>query len=166
MTSQYTEEELGIINELLGWHPWRGGTRSYRDLAHEFQTKTEGSDRTIAEIIAMLKDLVGPIPTFVVVGAVLTPPRPNVPPRKGMLAFNPNWTTFAHAGWRSVGADIGIYRVEQDQAMLALTGQGGMWVDGKSYGTCQFCPDGFRARAAHFIEKDPETVCMWLDGDR
>lgn len=78
---------------------------------------------------------------------------------RGAIAFDAD-TWEMDAAWSIGGFGVGY---ELDPEGLRTTSSGGMFVNGLSYGTCQFCLDGFRVRSAHFIEKNNEIVCSWIE---
>ena len=81
--------------------------------------------------------------------------------RLGQLAFDHRVWTFDQAWDKFCNRKTELDAISDEDALL-LTCQGSMFVNGESYGTCQFCPDGFKSRAAHFIEKDKNTICCWF----
>jgi hypothetical protein len=90
-----------------------------------------------------------------------TVPQNGSPSRLGQIAFDRRVWTFEQA-WDKVCNRETEREARPDEEAFSLTCQGGMFVNGESYGTCQFCPDGFKARADHFIEKDKNTICCWF----
>jgi hypothetical protein len=80
-------------------------------------------------------------------------------PLKGILAFDDDHHDFGSAR-RAVDLPERAYIF--DDSVRAMTSSGLMYLDKVSYGTCMFCPDGFRVRASHHIEENPMLVCLWV----